>query len=134
MFGSLALIIAIAAAINYDVRTHGGVFEKSATGKFLKDTGMLPYVETVFFTSMSHGARSYQFLERTVPVYSKQTSNVLHPYWEFTKDLAVVAWNGLKQGFKRVFHLVDEKSPVVFDVVSIWPKWSFQWKPNGKRP
>ena len=28
-----------------------------------------------------------------------------------------MAWNGAKQGFKRVFHLVDEKSPVVVDFI-----------------
>lgn len=119
VFGSLFLVIAIAGAINYDVHSHGGVFEKSATGKFLKDTGMLPYVETVFYSSMSSGARGYQFMEKNVPVYSKQTGSVLKPYWEFTKDLAVVAGNGIKQGVQRLFHLVDEKSPVVVDFVSI---------------
>lgn len=118
------LVIAIAAAINYDVHTHGGVFEKSATGKFLKDTGMLPHAETVYYTGMSNGARGYQFMEKNVPVYSKQTGSVLKPYWEFTKDLAVVAGNGAKQGFKRLCNLVDEKSPLVVDFVSIWQRWT----------
>lgn len=120
MFGSLVLVIAIAAAINYDVHAHGGVFEKSATGKFLSDTGMLPYAQTVFYSSMSNGARSYQFMEKNVPVYSKQTGSVLKPYWEFAKDLVVVVGNGAKQGFKRLLNIVDEKSPVVVDFVSIW--------------
>lgn len=120
IFGSFVLVLAIAAAINYDVHIHGGQFEKSATGKFLKDTGMLPHVETVFYTSMSHGARGFQFMEKNVPVYSKETGSVLKPYWEFTKDLAVVAVNGVKQGFKKLFNLVDEKSPAVVDFVSIW--------------
>lgn len=116
----MVLVIAIAAAINYDVHTHGGVFEKSATGKFLKDTGMLPHAERAYFASMSTGARSFQFMEKNVPVYKTQTGSVLKPYWEFTKDLAVVAGNGVKQGFKKLFNIVDEKSPVVIDFVSIW--------------
>lgn len=128
MFGSILLVGAIAAAINYDVHIHGGVFEKSATGKFLRDTGMLPYVETVFYSSMSTGARGYQFMERNVPVYSKQTSSILKPYWEFTKDLFVVAGNGVKQGVQRLFNLVDEKSPVVVDFVSISNR---MWRKGG---
>lgn len=123
MFGSLLLVLAIAGAINYDVHSHGGVFEKSATGKFLKDTGMLPYAQTVYYSTMTNGARGYQFMEKNVPVYTQKTGSILKPYWEFTKDLAIVAGNGVKQGFNKLFNLVDEKSPVVVDFVSIIQGW-----------
>lgn len=119
LFGSLALVLAIAVAINYDVHVHGGAFQKSATGKFLKDIGALPYVEMVWQTGMSNGARGVLFMQKNVPIYTQKTSSALQPYWEFSKDLTVVTWNGAKQGFKRVLNIVDEQSPVVVDFVSI---------------
>lgn len=109
--GSVLLLGAIGGLLAYDTQRNGGVFEKSATGKFLKDTGALPYVETAWTKSLSTSARGFQWAEANVPVYVNKTCVVLKPYGEFLKDLTIVGWTTTKE-------YVVAKTPVVVKFVS----------------
>uniref|UniRef100_A0A1L8DCA9 Uncharacterized protein n=1 Tax=Nyssomyia neivai TaxID=330878 RepID=A0A1L8DCA9_9DIPT len=117
IFGVFVLLGAIGGIIGYDVHVHGGQFEASSTGRFLKDTGALPYVETVWFTSLSYSARGYQWAEKNVPVYYGQTRTALTPYFEFGCDLTKVAWNLVKKGVCSACTYVQDKSPIVGNFV-----------------
>uniref|UniRef100_A0A7G3AYD0 Uncharacterized protein n=1 Tax=Lutzomyia longipalpis TaxID=7200 RepID=A0A7G3AYD0_LUTLO len=117
ILGVFVLLGAIGGIIAYDVHVHGGQFEASSTGKFLKDTGALPYVETVWFTSLSYTARGYQWAEMNVPIFYGKARTALTPYCEFGCELATVVWNKVKQGFSSGCSFVQEKSPVVGNFV-----------------
>ncbi|XP_055714887.1 transmembrane protein 214-A-like, partial [Phlebotomus papatasi] len=117
ILGIFVTLGAIGGIIGYDVHVHGGQFEASATGTFLKDTGALPYVETAWFTSLSYSARGYQWAEQNVPVYYGQARTALTPYFEFSVDLAKVGWNAVKKGANSACNFVQEKSPVVGNFV-----------------
>lgn len=93
MCGTFLLFLAVGGVIGYDTYLHDGVFEKSATGKVLKDIGALPYVETAWYKTMSNGARGYQWLETNVPVYYGKTKVVLKPYTDLTCDLYKITLN-----------------------------------------
>lgn len=112
------MIATIGGLLAYDTQRNGGVFEKSAAGKFLKDTGALPYVETAWTKSLSTSARGFKWAEANVPVYANQTCVVLKPYAEFLKDLGIVGLNAAKNGWAATKEYVVLKTPVVVEFVS----------------
>lgn len=102
----------------YDTQRNDGVFEKSAAGKFLKDTGALPYVEVAWFKTMSTSARGFQWAEANLPVYANVTYVALKPYGLFLKDLGIVGLNSAKNGWEVTKEYVALKTPVVVNFVS----------------
>lgn len=117
-FGSLLLFAAIGGLLAYDTQRNDGVFEKSAAGKFLKDTGALPYVEVAWTKSLSTSARGYQWAEVNVPIYANITYVALKPYGLFLKDLGIVGLNSAKNGWAVTKEYVAAKTPVVVNFVS----------------
>lgn len=115
----MLLLTTIGGLLAYDTQRNGGVFEKSATGKFLKDAGALPYVETAWTRSLSTSARGYQWAEFNVPIYLNKTCVVLTPYAELLKDLSIVGWNSAKKGWTTTKDYVNLKTPVVVEFVSL---------------
>lgn len=109
----------IGGLLAYDTQRNGGVFENSAAGKFLKDTGALPYVEVAWIKSMSTSARGYQWAEVNVPVYANITYVTLKPYGLFLKDLGIVGSNSAKNGWNIAKDYVAVKTPVVVNFVSV---------------
>lgn len=103
----------------YDTQRNDGVFEKSAAGKFLKDTGALPYVEVAWFKTMSSSARGFQWAEVNLPVYANITYVALKPYGLFMKDLGIVGLNSAKNGWEVTKEYVALKTPVVVNFVSV---------------
>ena len=78
--GIIFLIGAISGLLMYDTEINGnGIFEKSATGKFLKNAGALPYVETAWYKTMSCSARAYKWSEKNLPIYYDIISTFLKP-------------------------------------------------------
>lgn len=118
MFGSIILIGAIGALLNYDTNLHGGVFAKSTTGKLLQQAGVLPHVELAWTKSLSTSARGFQWAEKNVPVYTKYTCEVLTPYAQFSKDFAFIAWKAIRNGLTVAGNYVVDKTPIVVDFVS----------------
>lgn len=112
------LLGAIGGLLAYDTQRNDGVFEKSAAGKFLKDTGALPYVEVAWTKSLSSSARGFQWAEVNVPVYANITYVALKPYGLFLKDLGIVGLNGAKNGWEVTKKYVAVKAPVVANFVS----------------
>lgn len=117
-FGSVLLFGAIGGLLAYDTQRNGGVFEKSAAGKFLKDTGALPYVKVGWTKTLSTSARGYQWAEVNVPVYANKTYTVLKPYGEVAKDLGIIGFNAAKNGWKVTQEYAASKTPVVVNFVS----------------
>lgn len=119
IFGSIILIAAIGALLNYDTNINGGgVFAKSTTGKLLQQAGVLPHVELAWTKSLSTSARGYQWAEKNLPVYTKYTCEVLTPYYEFSKDFAFIAWKATRNGLTVAGNYVVDKTPIVVDFVS----------------
>uniref|UniRef100_A0A336LL84 CSON007941 protein n=1 Tax=Culicoides sonorensis TaxID=179676 RepID=A0A336LL84_CULSO len=118
LFGIFVLCGAIVGLLVYDTNVNaGGVFEKSAVGKVLKDTGALPYVEKAFTSSMKFSARGYKWTEKNVPVYYNSTCKFLTPYLEVAKDLGKIAFNGAKNAWAATVTYVNTKTPVVSNFV-----------------
>lgn len=117
-FGSLFLLGAIGGLLAYDTQRNDGVFEKSAAGKFLKDTGALPYVETAWTKTLSTSARGYQWAEVNVPIYANITYVTLKPYGLVLKDLSIIGLNAAKNGWEVTKEYVVAKTPVVVNFVS----------------
>lgn len=117
LIGSFLLFVTISGLLAYDTHSHGGVFAKSATGQFLKQTGALPYVEIAWVKSMSTSARGFKWAEKNVPVYVDTTCTVLKPYGEFLRDLGIVGWNALRKGFGVACDCVKEKTPKVVNFI-----------------
>lgn len=113
------ILSAIGGLLAYDTHRNGGIFEKSAAGKFLKDTGALPYVEVAWTKSMSTSARGFQWAEANVPVYANITYVALKPYGEFLKDLGILGFNAAKNGWIVTKEYVATKTPIAVNFVSI---------------
>lgn len=110
LFGIFIVIGSIAAAITYDVHKNGnGVFERSATGKLLKDTGALPYIEIATQNTLHYSARGFQWAEVNVPVYYSKTKEIITPYVLFSRDLAKVAWNNFQILYGNFCEIVSAK-------------------------
>lgn len=118
LIGSILLLSIIGGLLAYDTHRNGGVFEKSATGKILKDAGALPYVEVAWTKTLSCSARGFQWAEVNVPVYYNHTYVVLHPYGVFLKDLGIVGLNAAKDGWANTKTYVALKTPIVVAFVS----------------
>lgn len=118
--GSLLLLGVIGGLLAYDTQRNDGIFEKSAAGKFLKDTGALPYVEVAWTKTLSTSARGFQWAEANVPVYANKTYVALHPYGIFLKDLGIVGLNAAKNGWTVSKEYVATKTPVVVNFVSYY--------------
>lgn len=120
---------AIGGLLAYDTQRNDGVFEKSAAGKFLKDTGALPYVEVGWTKTLSTSARGFQWAEVNVPVYANITYVALKPYGLFLKDLGIVGLNSAKNGYEVAKEYVAAKTPVVVNFVSVYLEfWNFELK------
>lgn len=111
LFGSFALFAIIVGLLAYDTHTHGGVFAKSATGKYLHQVGALPYVDAAWTKSMSTGARGFQWAEKHVPVYVNCTYTTLKPYALLVVDVAIVGGNVVRD-------CIRQKGPIVVNFVS----------------
>lgn len=119
MFGSILLLSIIGGLLAYDTQRNGGVFEKSAAGKVLKDAGALPYVEVAWTKTLSTSARGVQWAEANLPVYYNHTYVVLHPYGVFVKDLGIVGLNAGKNAWIATKEYVAFKAPSVIATVSV---------------
>lgn len=115
----LVALTVFGATVAYDVHTNGkGVFAKSKAGELLDSWGALPFVENAWTKSMSTSARGIKLAEKHLPVYYNQTTTVLKPYFDFTKDFAWVVWTQLKRGSANAVDVVAAKVPVVSNFVS----------------
>ncbi|KAH8248607.1 hypothetical protein KR032_001372 [Drosophila birchii] len=85
--GSILVIALIAGALYYDTETNGkGVFEKSATGKVLKNAGVLPHVQKTWYTVMGAGARGYKWAEVNVPPYAEPALKTTCDLWKLARN------------------------------------------------
>ncbi|XP_037927714.1 transmembrane protein 214 [Teleopsis dalmanni] len=106
VLGSVLLVAIIGAALTYDTNVNGkGVFAKSATGKFLKDAGLLPHVEKAWYVTMGTLARAYKWSEERVPGIAKPAIKLL---CDLTKMLRNAACNI----FTTLQNVISSKLPV----------------------
>jgi len=117
LFGSFVLFVVITGLLAYDTHINGGVFSKSSTGKFLHQTGTLPYVEFAFTKTMSSSARGYQWAEKNVPVYVNETCTAVKPYTDFLRDAGIVAWRFVQGRYEDVKLVVLEKIPIMVNFI-----------------
>lgn len=96
--GSIFIIALIAGALYYDTEVNGkGVFEKSATGKALKNAGVLPHVQRGWYVTMGASARGYKWAEEHVPPYAQPAIKTGVDVWKVARNAACNAYtNGLQ--------------------------------------
>lgn len=112
--GSIFIIALIAGALYYDTEVNGkGVFEKSATGKVLKNAGVLPHVQKSWYTVMGAGARGYKWAELNVPPYAEPVIKTTCDLWKLARNAACNAYQNGKGYF-------GAKWPVVAKFVSVF--------------
>lgn len=98
--GSIFIIALIAGALYYDTEVNGkGVFEKSATGKVLKNAGVLPHVQKSWYTVMGAGARGYKWAEVNVPPYAEPVIKTTCDLWKLARNAACNAYQNGKGYF-----------------------------------
>ncbi|XP_067622756.1 transmembrane protein 214-B [Eurosta solidaginis] len=99
ILGSFVLIALIAGVLIYDTNVNGkGIFERSATGKALKNSGILPHVQKVWYTSMSAAARGYKLAEHYVPPYTKPVGQLACDVYKLSRN-AIVNFCGVIADF-----------------------------------
>ncbi|KAH8298276.1 hypothetical protein KR018_012465 [Drosophila ironensis] len=114
--GSLFVIALIAGALYYDTEANGkGVFEKSATGKLLKNAGVLPHVEKTWYTVMGAGARGYKWAEVNVPPYAEPVVKTSVDLWKLARNAACNVFQNAKGYFgakwPEVAKFIDQYVP-----------------------
>ncbi|XP_017854347.1 uncharacterized protein LOC108607810 [Drosophila busckii] len=91
--GSILIVALIAGALYYDTEVNGkGVFEKSATGKVLKNAGVLPHVQKGWYTTMSASARGYKWAEKHVPPYAQPAIKLACDCWKLLRNASCNAY------------------------------------------
>ncbi|BFF94963.1 transmembrane protein 214 [Drosophila madeirensis] len=87
--GSIFIIALIAGALYYDTEVNGkGLFEKSATGKVLKNAGVLPHVQKGWYVTMGASARGYKWAEKHVPPYAEPALKTAGDLWKLARNAA----------------------------------------------
>ncbi|XP_017154101.1 transmembrane protein 214 isoform X1 [Drosophila miranda] len=87
--GSIFIIALIAGALCYDTEVNGkGLFEKSATGKVLKNAGVLPHVQRAWYVTMGASARGYKWAEEHVPPYAEPAIKTSVDLWKLARNAA----------------------------------------------
>ncbi|KAH8341621.1 hypothetical protein KR059_012373 [Drosophila kikkawai] len=114
--GSILVIALIAGALYYDTETNGkGVFEKSATGKVLKNAGVLPHVQKTWYTVMGAGARGYKWAEVNVPPYAEPAIKTTCDLWKLARNAVCNVYQNGKGYFSAkwpvVAKFIDEYVP-----------------------
>ncbi|XP_036340268.1 uncharacterized protein LOC118749572 isoform X2 [Rhagoletis pomonella] len=89
VLGSLVLITVIASVLIYDTNVNGkGVFERSTTGKVLKNAGVLPHVKNAWYMSMGAAARGYKWAELHVLPYAKPAGQLVCDIFRLSRNAA----------------------------------------------
>ncbi|KAM8716884.1 hypothetical protein ACLKA7_003711 [Drosophila subpalustris] len=95
--GSILIVALIAGSLCYDTEVNGkGIFEKSATGKVLKNAGVLPHVQRGWYATMGASARGYKWAEQHVPPYAEPAIQTGINVWKLMRNACCNAYtNGL---------------------------------------
>ncbi|XP_064537270.1 transmembrane protein 214 isoform X1 [Drosophila montana] len=114
--GSIFIVALIAGALYYDTETNGkGLFEKSATGKVLKNAGILPQVQRGWYVTMSSSARGYKWAEQHVPPYAEPAIKTSCDVWKVARNACCNAYtNGLnfwRSKWPAVAKFIDQYVP-----------------------
>ncbi|KAM3960329.1 transmembrane protein 214 [Aphomia sociella] len=113
LWASFFLLLSIGGLVGYDVYRVNGNFPKSATGKLMKDLGVLEHSQLAWRKTLSTSARGYLWLETNAPVYYTQTVEICKPYAQVSKDIFVIAIKKTGVLYGNVKDYVVEKTPVV---------------------
>lgn len=130
--GSIFIIALIAGALYYDTEVNGkGIFEKSATGKALKNAGVLPHVQRGWYVTMGASARGYKWAEQHVPPYAEPAIKTSLDVWKLARNAACNAYtNGLdywRSKWPAVAKFVSIPSTVRSDIISNCFQIVFDW-------
>ncbi|XP_013789846.1 transmembrane protein 214-like [Limulus polyphemus] len=86
----------VSAALAYDIHVHGS-FQKSQTGKFLKDIGVLAVCQQAWGRITVYSNKAYRWAENHVPVYYRKVSTFfgyyLEIFWTNFFALCMYVWN-----------------------------------------
>lgn len=77
----ILLFFGIGTFLIYDINLYGS-FEKSRSGKFLKESGILNACEQARGRITSYSQKSIEWLNKNVPVYYAKACNICRPYLE----------------------------------------------------
>ncbi|XP_053615013.1 transmembrane protein 214 [Plodia interpunctella] len=117
LWASFLLLVSIGGLVSYDVYRVGGNFPKSATGKVLKDLGVLEHSQRAWQKTLSTSARGYLWVETNAPIYYAQTLEVSKPYIELSKDSIIFAYKKSLILYGNAKDYVIEKTPVVLATI-----------------
>lgn len=113
VMSSLLLITFMA----YDTKSNGS-FQKSFTGKLLKETGALPVVEHAFNKIEFYSMRAHSWISVNGPLYWKSISAVVSPYltlfWDKFFEIMLYLWDSTL--FIRVW--INNNIPPILEKIS----------------
>ncbi|EDW11421.1 transmembrane protein 214 isoform X1 [Drosophila mojavensis] len=114
--GSIFIIALIAGALCYDTEVNGkGVFENSATGKVLKNAGVLPQVQRGWYVTMGAGARGYKWAEQHIPPYAQPAIKTGIDVWKIARNACCSAYtnalNYWRSQWPAVAKFIDQYLP-----------------------
>lgn len=90
---------------------------ESNTGQMLESMGVLEQSQALWYKSLSYSARGYIWVENNVPYYYTVSVEFAKPYWELTKDMALIVSGQVAQLYSNIREYIVEKWPLVQDKI-----------------
>lgn len=91
----MVLISVVTAGVYYDVHVHGS-FQKSQTGMFLKDVGVLTVCQQAWRSTSVYWRKAYRWVQTNAPMYCRKVSSFVNYYleifWRKFFALCVYLW------------------------------------------
>ncbi|XP_020289025.1 transmembrane protein 214-A isoform X2 [Pseudomyrmex gracilis] len=113
---SLLLLIFIGTIVAYDTQRHGS-FEASQVGQFLKNSGILKYVEKIWTTVKLYWSAGHKAIKDSSPEYYKAVVDLCTPYVKLANDVYLVTRNISIKLYNNAASYVEKNIPVVLDTI-----------------
>ncbi|XP_075217451.1 transmembrane protein 214 isoform X2 [Lycorma delicatula] len=114
----LIIFLSLGAIVYFDVTNHGS-FKASSTGRFTKDIGIYPHVESAIKHSKIYFDRSYDWGVKNIPVYYKKTVEVSKPYLASFTEYSFIVYKQVQKALVVILAYAGEKLAFISQWVSI---------------
>ncbi|RWS11991.1 transmembrane protein 214-like protein [Dinothrombium tinctorium] len=110
---SLLLVFAL-GLVAYDCHLHGS-FEKSITGKYLKDSGVEASVQKSWSRARVYLVKGWEYLRKNVPIYYELLKRNCSPYVEYCYEQLIVVFNYLWDLTSDLRLWLDRNGPIFME-------------------
>lgn len=90
----------------------------SQVGKFLKNSGILKYVEKIWTTVKLYWSAGHKAIKDSSPEYYKAVVDLCTPYVKLANDVYLITRNISIKLYNNAASYVEKNIPVVIDTVS----------------